>query len=381
MRLAGLKRASTAACILVTLTLGLLVAVEVGAFLMLRRDSVEPASRSLFVYEGQPWARTLWAEYDRTKRFFYQAYVVWRRAPFSGETTTVDARGLRRTDFSECAGDAYTIYAFGGSTMWGTGSPDWGTIPSFLARRFKEAGRPVCVRNYGESAYVSTQELIQLLLELKRAERPPDLVLFYDGSNDVHAAWQSGPRDVHQNFDRIKGQFETRREGREGSFGYLFMTNTFQYLQQAAGRQGARGDERRRGSWADASTDDLARAVVAGYLKNAELVEALARQHGFAYAFFWQPALYAGEKPLTPEEEKIKNREGSANLRELYAKTYALARQVDRPGFYYVGDAFREHRGNLYVDFIHVQPEGNRLVAERMYERLARQRRADRGSR
>ena len=368
----GVKRAATAACILFTITLLMLVAVEVGAFALLRRDSVEPASRSLYVYEGQPWARALWEDYDRSKRFLYQAYTVWRRGPFKGETTTVDAQGLRRTEGSECAGNVYTVYMFGGSTLWGTGSPDWGTIPSFLARRFKEAGKPVCIRNYGESAWVTTQELVELVLELKRAERKPDLVVFYDGSNDVHAAWQSGARDVHQNFDRIKGQFETRREGREGSFGYLLASNTVQFMQQAAGRSNAQGAERRRGVWGGASTDDIARATLDNYLKNVELVDALAQRYGFAYAFFWQPALYAGQKPLTPEEERIRTREGSAGLRELYEKTYALARQVDRKNVYYIADAFKDYRGNLYVDFIHVQPEGNRLVAARMWDHLER---------
>lgn len=39
--------------------------------------------------------------------------------------------------------------------MWGTGSPDWGTIPAFLQSGLQALkGGPVCVVNFGESGWV-----------------------------------------------------------------------------------------------------------------------------------------------------------------------------------------------------------------------------------
>ena len=64
--------------------------------------------------------------------------------------------------------------------MWGTGSPTWGTISANLQKGLEKL-RPglVCVMNYAESAYVSTQDIIMLLLQLQSGN-VPDVVLFYN---------------------------------------------------------------------------------------------------------------------------------------------------------------------------------------------------------
>lgn len=53
--------------------------------------------------------------------------------------------------------------------------------------------------NYGENAYVSTQGLIHLILLLESGD-VPDMVIFYDGVNDILAASQSWMPIVHQNL-------------------------------------------------------------------------------------------------------------------------------------------------------------------------------------
>src|SRR5262245_38830380 len=117
-----------------------------------------------------------------------------------------------------CAAGSYKVFVFGGSTIWGTGSPwrtgspDWGTIPAYLqAGLAKRETRPVCVVNFGESAYVSSQSVIMLLTRLHAGD-VPDLTLFYDGPNDVYAAFQSGRPTVHENVGSIARIFEHRGE-------------------------------------------------------------------------------------------------------------------------------------------------------------------------
>ena len=94
--------------------------------------------------------------------------------------------------------------------MWGTGSPDWGTIPANLQKVLNKLRQgPVCVTNFAESAYVSTQDIIMLLLQLQSGNIP-DLVLFYDIAGDIPAAYQSGRPGVHANLDEIAARFEGR---------------------------------------------------------------------------------------------------------------------------------------------------------------------------
>src|SRR5262249_16388989 len=121
--------------------------------------------------------------------------------------------GIRLTPGAECGANSYKVFTFGGSTMWGTGSPDWGTIPAYLRAHFAASRHgPDCVVNFGESAWVSTQGLIQLMLELQSGNVPA-LVIFYEGANDVYAAYQSG-RATHQNLNQLAAKLEQSKRPR-----------------------------------------------------------------------------------------------------------------------------------------------------------------------
>jgi hypothetical protein len=223
------------------------------------------------------------------------------------------------------------------------------------------------VRNYGESAWVSTQGVLKLILELKRETRRPQLVIFYDGVNDPYAAYQSGRFDVHENFDQIRDQFAAEGSVRRGSFRYLLNSNTLELLRRVSTRLGM--VEPRRADLAD--LDPLVEANVSSYLQNVDIVEALAERYGFRYAFFWQPIIFT-DKELTPEEQEIERQETRPYPRfeELYEKTYARIRDQRRSHLYYIADAFAAIETSVYLDLAHVTPEGNEAVAERMFSVL-----------
>lgn len=309
----------------------------------------------------------------------YRSYVLWRRAPHQAvpagprnETALVGADGLRRTVHSICDGKTYTIWMFGGSTMWGTGSPDWGTIPSLLAERYQKAGRPVCVRNYGESAWVSTQEVIQLLLELKQQAKKPDLVIFYDGANDPYIPYRSGRFDVHQNFDRIKGQFEGDAVVKWGSFGWVLRTNTYELVKRLATRFGLLNPD--RGAYRKRAKDLewMISKNVEYYLNNVDLVDALSKKYGFQYAFFWQPIIFVENKRLTTKEAEIRRLESdmSPGLEEIYKRTYGLVRAIGKGKIQYIADVFNNETQDIYIDSVHVSSEGNRIIAARIFDIL-----------
>ena len=356
------------------ITVLMLVLIEIGSFWVLRGENVTPLYRHLAsstLYKGQPWAHDLRREMRRSLRFDYQPYVVWEAADFQGNTLVIDQDGLRRTMYSECEGsNAYTIWMFGGSTMWGWGSPDWATIPSQLAERYRQSGRVVCVRNYGQPAWVNTQEVIKLFLELKRATRPPDLVVFYDGINDAYSFYQSGGKiDVHHNVDSIARGFRHSQDARGGSFGYVADSNLAQLLIKA----GLWLREKKGGAPSRNVPDaELKKQLDIAYLGNMDLVELLARKYGFACAFFWQPCILAGAKPLTQEERALRNdaRQELGGENGEFERMYDLVRTQQRPHLFCIADAFDNQAETLYLDWAHVGPQGNRLIAGRMFEIL-----------
>jgi hypothetical protein len=154
-----------------------------------------------------------WREFKLSRKTQYLSYGVWRRAPFTGATINIDDGGIRRTPGAVCGGGSYKVFVFGGSPIWSTGSPDWVRSRRICrpGSRSAKVGRPVCVVNFGESAYVSTQSVITLLTRLHAGD-VPNLTLFYDGPNDVYAAFQSARPAVHENVGSIARIFEHRGE-------------------------------------------------------------------------------------------------------------------------------------------------------------------------
>jgi hypothetical protein len=348
--------------------------VEIVAFARLRLAAPEtdiiPRSRLQAVYKHQNWVNALADEWKPSNRFDYQAYVIWERHPFEGKTINVEGDGLRHTYHSRCDPDAYTIWMFGGSTTWGAGVPDWLTVPSFLAEQYEQSGDNVCIRNYGEKAWVNTQELIKLILELKRGGRKPDLVIFYDGPADVYEVYQSGRPGVHQNFDEIKHLYEGHASEGRGGFHYLLNTNAAELFLEHRHRN----QMEKRAATIDA--DLIARGAVRCYLDNLNFVEALAREYKFDYVFVWEPTIFNSNKSLSSDEQ---NTLAAANLRSPGLENAdRSARQLVRasPSTHLidVADVFDKISDTVYFDQAHVSAEGNRLVAIRIYQILQRRR-------
>ena len=367
-----IKRAGIAVVLIVVW----LAWVEAACFARLRMANTDtdviPRSRLQAVYKNAPWVNTLADEWKPSNLFSYEAYVGWERKPFHGQTINIDARGIRKSDPSHCSDrrtdDVAVIWMFGGSTIWGAGVPDWLTIPSLLAARYEKDGHPVCVLNFGEKAWVNTQEMVKLTLELKRTTRKPDMVIFYDGPADVYETYQSGRAGLHQNFDDTRQTLEGRASSGSGNFRYLLESNVGKvFLQQLLhDRMGTRASAK--------NADAMARATVQCYLDNVRLIQALGREYEFEPMFFWEPALSTGNKHLTSEEEAAKaaSRKQTPGLEEVDQAAYALVKAQAQPPVFPIADALDSATDTVYFDEAHVSAEGNHLVADRMYETIQR---------
>jgi len=331
-----------------------LIVIEVGSFvvlrlMMLRARTIPKEEASLPFYKEVPWGAAYWREHARFLESWFETYPygLWRQRPFTGEFTNNNERGERRTHNSDCSGDAPTIYVYGGSTVWGQGSPDWQTIPSELAKRFADDGRVVCVVNRGSDAWSSNESLIDLILELKQPDRRRlDYVVFLDSCNDVTTPFVLG-RGIEPPYTPLTKQWlDALASMHLGSFDYLAGTNTWTLATRLVQRLKGRDSFP-----APPEPDRLGRAVVDRYLQNIKMVGALSVGFGFKYDYFWlpmpatesdPPAIHAAVRTMRPLI-------GAANVDHLH----------DLSDLYGPG---------LRTDLCHVLPEGNRLIAGRVYD-------------
>ena len=115
----------------------------------------------------------------RNNKLSFKSFLGWRHAKISVGNTNVG--GEYQTRYSNNQKLQNSTWFFGGSTMWGVGVEDNGTIPSQYALKSGEN-----VFNFGESGWISRQSLNQLL-NLLGEKHKPENIIFYDGINDISA--------------------------------------------------------------------------------------------------------------------------------------------------------------------------------------------------
>jgi hypothetical protein len=340
-------------------------------------EEIDARSRSPY-YHSQNWAPQYWHEFQLSRKQRYEPFVLWKRAPFQGATINIDEQGLRRTPGAVCGADSVKVFVLGGSTVWGTGAPDWGTIPAYLQKGLEQLhDGPVCVVNFGESAFVSTQGVLTLLRQLQLGN-VPQLVVFYDGPNDVYSAYQSGRSDAHQNLDQLARVFEAGERGSRRSLRQtLEATSLFRVTDGLVRRlMTTAPDENKQASLLTYETmgidpETLSTAIGQTYLINYQVVDALAAKYGFRYAFFWSPHISIGTKPLVSEERAIEASVAPA-LKKLYQSVFPWIEQAapQYPNLHSIASVFDGYNELLWLDDAHVTPEGNRILARTMLQVL-----------
>lgn len=329
-------------------------------------------------YSSQDWAERYWYEHRLSSKQRYYPYVGWRRVPFEGKTIEIDENGVRLTPGADCSATSLKVFTFGASEMWGTGSPDWDTIPANLQKGLEKLKQgPVCVMNFGESAYASMQDVIMLLMQL-RSGNVPDLVLFYNIGSDVYAAYQSGRAGVPQNLDQLAARYEGRQEPSSfvdqlrSTYSYALIDKLMGKLSMANPQQ-EEPTPRQLVTYESMGIDvaKLSDLIVQHYLGNHEIVSGLAQKYGFKYFFFLPPRIFRGNKPLTPEEQEMKHGlETEAAFYKLYTAVYqTIERESSKyQNLYSMVHIFDRYDSLIWIDAAHVTPIGNQLIAEGMLD-------------
>jgi lysophospholipase L1-like esterase len=361
----------------ITLALVIVAELVLGAIYRARdsRHTVENYKTHSDAFANSPWASDYFDEDHKAAILDWHSYVYWRLRPFHGRYVNVDENGIRRTWQSpdSAAAGALNVFVLGGSTTWGNGSRDDHTVPSELSRLLHERGVKAHVTNFGESGYVSMQELITLELQLRQGN-VPDLVIFYDGVNDTYSAWQQGRAGIPQNEHSREVEFNMSNPRRRAERTQLLFT---EYAQKLALRRFADSIVRhlprpRRSAPTSPAVEDqqLSVSVVATYSGHMELVRSLANTYGFKYVFFWQPNLFE-KKSLTKTEQvqaDLMKKEG-----EFFRQTYDVVRAADLGAksaghFHDISTIFTDETRPVYFDFCHMGEEGNHAIAAHMID-------------
>jgi hypothetical protein len=319
------------------------------------------------VYANSTWVEDFWRETHESRNYNYAPFIGWVRGDYAGQYVNIKD-GQRRTYRAPAQkGRAYQLYAFGGSTMFGTGARDDYTIPSYLARRAEQAGMNLEVTSFGERAFVNWQNVLRLA-ELCAQGRVPDFVVFYEGANDVASKLKTPTlarsHHYHEDWRNL-----TKPENYQAHYAKQWFERYS--LVHKVGRRIGHERAVRRARETNLSTEAarvqrLANEVVATYAENAAFVRKLADAYGFRVWFFWQPVVVT--KARRTEEERYYGDRFGGLFDAVY--TAATARMQLEDFATNLSRAFDDQEATIYIDFAHVSEEGNRIVTDRIFEHV-----------
>ncbi|MDP9264098.1 MAG: hypothetical protein M3O85_07250 [Acidobacteriota bacterium] len=339
------------------------------------------------IYKQYPWADEFWKqELARRKRMLpYYPLRMWQNASWQSPMTHVDHTpwgNFRRTVAEEgsCAGEPFEVWVFGGSSVFGYGVPDFATVASYLSQELSRDGRCVAVRNFGSEAYVSNQEVLLLVELLKSGERPA-AVVFLDGFNDSYCLWTAKrPANSHCQVMEEMSVF-----GRRSAFAqWIRPGKVLEALQTfspyfSSGKPLVHAMVSEEGNvvsvqMTPGEVDQRAAAILDNYEHNIDFVQQMAHAYGFQAFFFWQPSLYHTGKKLDWHERAALQLffQGADSYAAPYARaSYRLAEERGHNGkFAYLGNLFDDQTEPVFIDCVHLGPEGNRSIALRIAESL-----------
>lgn len=294
---------------------------------------------------------------------------------------TFNKLGFRGKIPGEKASNEFRIIVLGGSSVL-HGVPLENSIPKQIEKLFnKNSTKDVKVYNWGVLAFNSSQELSLLVLEVLNYE--PDMVIVYDGGNDVYIPKSYEPRPGYPYNWRLyeSGVNFLRRDAKVSQilallFGKSRILNMLfkKRLQQIITKIPKEPEI------AQYLSEQWKREIAEGYISNLNKMCLVSRGAGIKFAAFLQPLIYY-KKPLVGKEEKLlRDKEFQNYIQEIYREiqsgiiTLETESQDSNCHFYDLSYIFKGYNQETFWDFVHTDNDGNKYIADKIYENLKRDR-------
>ncbi len=355
-------------------------------------DTFDPAAQPAL--RDSPWAAQVLAEQSPLPGV-KDPYLGYRLTSLSGQYTNI-VDGVRKSYEPAVSGDRVSVWFFGSSALFGDGQRDDHTIPSEFARLAEADGIPVEVRNYGRPGTAMWQEL-ELFEQVVSTGQKPDLVVFYDGFNDL--AWQMNVKlstEPINIFDSTSGGAAATAGGAgadvappasTGDSGTSVSDVVNAYWDQSASHhlydalhdliagssqpavQFAKGVDQNAVGAAHTSAEisQAAKNAIAIQARAATLATAVAAGAGAETSFFWQPSVFT--KKLLPDEEAYLKLTGYQSERWDPAVREARTLLKGTP-YVDLGNSLDGSSEPLLWDFVHTNEEGARISARAIFANL-----------
>lgn len=295
----------------------------------------------------------------------YVPYIGWSKKPYRGATVNIDEHGDRiHQPPKELPVTAPSVRFFGGSTMWGVGANDEGTIPAI----FNALSPQFRVHNHGEAGFNSRQSLARLV-NLINQQAQLDWVIFYDGHNDIanlcrkevglndHVRRQQINQGLQQYRLRSNKKYILKEAAKIVSYGYI--AALIKQLKQSEALQ--EDHKLYKCCYDEQALEHTADQLIA----NWQLARRIVEDHGGRFLACLQPSAYINHQSLFPTFEGS-DRKPSCML-DKHEMIYRIIRKKleGESWFYDLSHLLNDHK-EYYMDMVHVSAPANKIIAQKI---------------
>ena len=333
----------------------------------MKTEQVDP--RALLPnYKNITWAKDYFNDFNKLKANNYKSYIGWRQTAFESKYINIDSAGNRITPQNNQVSDSVLKVLFlGGSTIWGTGAPDNGTIPAY----FSNSENNYYVKNYGESGYRAMQSYIYLLLKFNSGVKT-DWVVTYDGVNEAFGFLDDndGVSTVVEN--KLKMKLKQKKEMpkfiTDLTYRHFFLGPINNSITRFKNKKLVK--KKKSVILTPQRTDIVAKAMLDSWLE----MMILSGRNGAQFLAILQPNAAVGKSNI----DYLKFDEYQGLLMSTYDQLYKRVRKLLKEDKKYkelsnhVLDLTNSFDGEekYYIDWCHVTPNGNQVIANQIMEKI-----------
>ncbi|MEM7351942.1 MAG: hypothetical protein AAF657_14175 [Acidobacteriota bacterium] len=269
-------------------------------------------------------------------------------------------------------GEEVRIFMLGGSTVF-NGEPP---IAALLQERFHQAGFPqVAVYNFGVLSSVSGMELSRIVHEI--ADLTPDLILMYNGANDIIHPYFWDPRPgypfnfiVYENHPLLESDIRTYPTLPLLAYGshILRRVGSRYFLDRFVPQD----EERRAVGYA---SDPWRKEIARKYVGNLNRAARVAAAFDAEFLAFFQPLLFFRDQPTAEERALNYSPEVGMHCNDVRDKIRAQVGLLPgdlRSRLVDLSDVYDGVPTPVFVDLTHTTQQSKDLIAEVLYQEIVK---------
>lgn len=264
----------------------------------------------------------------------------------------------------------YRIFVLGGSTVF-LGQPP---IPALLEEEFKQYGlKQVKVYNFGVISSVSGMELARLVFEV--ADLEPNLIVFYNGGNDIMGPYRHDPRPGYP-FNFLVYESNPLVESNVNSYPALTLlaygSNLARYFlgDYFTEKFADIGHLRDEANW---GSDDWREQIAGVYVSNLLKADKVSHAFGADFMAFAQPILFFKDQPAPAEADLFGNSERREYALDVRQKIHTAIIKAD-PNLAVkiidLSDIYDPSGEQVFTDTIHTTQSSKAVIAQAMFENI-----------